>query len=189
MRKIFLSGLLACFLIGLLFFFFKFIVVDVLAALFRPLIIHMFDNESLVIPLSIVFSLAMFMVVGAIVTRIKYRDLFNKYLHKVPENLQKGRGALVLLGPDTYFLALIIKETTFMQANGVAEKYYVLYGPSTPLPWSGLPVLFAPKDKVRPLKLSYAEIYSMLGSFGGNTPDLLVEMKSRGLVDEKEEKA
>jgi uncharacterized membrane protein len=187
MRRIFMAGLFACFLIGLVFFFFRFIIVDILAPLFQPLVVRITGSDTLVIPLSIVFTLIIILTVGAIVTRIKFQDLYNKYFHRVPPDLQKGRGALISLGTETYFLAIIIKEITFNQSDGEAQQYFVLYGPSVPLPWSGLPILFVPKDRVHPLKLSYGEIYSMLGSFGANTPNVLTELKMRGLVEEEKE--
>ena len=74
-----------------------------------------------------------------------------------------------MFAPDNYFLALIIKEIDLQRATGKPEKYYVLYGPSSPLPWSGLAILYVKKEKVIVVKLSYGELYGISGSFGGTT--------------------
>ena len=178
MKKILVSGLFACFLVAIVYFFFRFIVVDGLAPLFRPLILRLFDREYLVIPLTLVFTFIIVVIVGSAATRIKLGGLYNRYIRRVPQNLQKGRGALVAFSPGAYYLGIIIKEIDFKKASGETSKHYVLYCPATPLPWTGLPVIFVEKDKVTPLKLSYAELYSILGSFGTNATSLLTELKS-----------
>jgi uncharacterized membrane protein len=183
-RKLITTGLIAVFLVGIVYFFFRVLIVDALTPIFRPLIVHLTDREYLVIPLTIVFTLVLVFIAGAIFTRIKFTAIFNRYLRRVPKDLEKGRGALVSLAPDTFFLAMIIKEISFQRANGKLEKFYVLYGPSSPLPWSGLPILFVKKEKVVPLRISYGELYSITGSFGGTTPELLTELKTSGLVDD-----
>ncbi len=178
MRKILVSGLFACFLIGIIFFFFKFLIMDVLVPTFGPLILLLTGKEYLVIPLAIVFTFIVVVIVGAITTRIKFRDLYNRYVRKVPRNLESGRGAMVEFSPGASYLAVIIKEVNLRKVNGEIAKYYVLYCPSTPLPWSGLPVIYVEKEKVTPLKLSYGELYSIVGSFGANTPEQLAELKT-----------
>ena len=178
MKKILVSGFFACFLAAIVYFFFRFIVVDGLAPLFRPLILRLSTQEYLVIPLTLVFTFIIIVIVGSVVTRIKLGGLYNRYIRRVPQNIQKGRGALVAFSPGTYYLGIIIKEIDFMKSSGEVSKHYVLYCPSVPLPWTGLPVIFVEKDKVTPLKLSYGELYSILGSFGTNTPSLLRELKT-----------
>jgi uncharacterized membrane protein len=178
MRKILLSGIFACFLVGIVFFFFRFIIVDVLAPIFQPVVLKLTGQEYLVIPLALVFTFLIILVVGSIVTRIKFRDLYNRFIRRVPEDLQKGRGALVMFNPGAYYLAVIIKEVDLKKANGDMQRYYVLYCPSVPLPWSGLPLVYAEKERVTPLKLSYGELYSILGSFGTNTPACLTALKT-----------
>lgn len=178
MRKILVSGLIACFLIGIIFFLFRFLIVDVLAPTFSPLVLFLTGKEYLVIPLSIVFTFIVIVIVGAITTRIKFMDIYNRYVRKVPPTLEKGRGAMVSFSPGATYLAVIIKEVSLKKANGDVAKYYVLYCPSTPLPWTGLPVIYVEKEKVTPLKLSYGELYSIVGSFGANTPEMLAELKS-----------
>jgi uncharacterized membrane protein len=177
MKKILLSGLLACFLIGIAFFFFRFLIVDVLAAIFRSLILRLTDQEYMVIPLTLVFTFVAILIVGFVVTRIKFGNIYNRYFHKVPKDLEKGRGALVMFSPGAYYLGIIIKETNIRQPGGNLEKYYVLYCPSTPLPWSGLPVIYVEQNKVIPLKFSFGELYSLIGSFGANSPAVLTDLQ------------
>ena len=178
MQKIFLSGLFTALLVGIVFYFFKFLIGDALSPLFRPLILHITgDREYLVIPLTVVFSIIAIMLIGLVTTRIHFQSIFNRYFRKVPKNLEKSRGALVQLDDNTYALAIVIKEIEIKSPDGLIEQYYTLYCPGAPFPWSGLPVIYARKDKVRLLKLSFVEIYGIAGSFGENTPKTLVELK------------
>lgn len=174
-----MSGLIICFLIGILVFFFKFLLVDVLSPVFRPIVLHLFGEEYLVIPLTIVFTLCIVLIVGAVSSKINFQYLINKYIiRRVPSEVEKGHGALVEFGEGSYYLAVMMKEVNFKRANGEIEKYSVLFCPSTPLPWSGLPVIYAKKEKVIPLKLSYSELYSIFGSFGATAPESLHELKA-----------
>jgi len=180
LRKVLLSGLVVCFLIGILVFFFKFLLVDVLSPIFRPLVFLLFDDEFLVIPLTIVFTFIVLLIVGEISTRINFQYIYNKYIvRRIPKDIEKGRGALVEFGPEAYYLAVLMKDVSFKRANGEVETFCVLFCPSTPLPWTGLPVIYARKEKVIPLKLSYSELYSIFGSFGSTSPEMLHELKSQ----------
>jgi len=173
-----MSGLIICFLIGILVFFFKFLLVDVLSPVFRPVVLYLFAAEYLVVPLTIVFTLCIVLIVGGVSAKINFQNLVNKYIiRRVPSEIEKGHGALVEFGPEAYYLAVMMKEVSFKRINGETEKYCVLFCPSTPLPWSGLPVIYARKEKVIPLKLSYSELYSIFGSFGASAPDSLHELK------------
>jgi uncharacterized membrane protein len=183
MRKILMTGLITCFLIGLVFFFLKFLIVDILAPVFSPLILFLFGKAYLVIPLSVVFTFIIIIGVGAASTRIRFQDFINRYVIRgIPKDLERGRGALVEFNPGTSFLAIIIKEVDLKRANGEMQRYYVLYCPSVPLPWTGLPMVFVEKQKVIPLRLSYGELYSIIGSFGTNVPATLAELKTQGLL-------
>jgi uncharacterized membrane protein len=146
MRKILVTGLFTSFLIGIVFFLLKFLIADALASIFRPLILDITgDQEYLVIPLTVVFTIIIILVVGLITTRIHFQDIFNKYFRKLPKNLEQARGALVPLESDTYVLSIVIKEIEIKMATGEVENYYVLYSPAAPFPWSGLPVIYAKK--------------------------------------------
>jgi uncharacterized membrane protein len=181
LRRILVSGLIACFLVGILIFLLRFVIFDILAPIFRPLIL-LFGEEYLVVPLSIVISFLVVLGVGYLTTRVKFQNVYNRYIRRVPQDLETGRGALVLIGPETYFLAVIINEIQFKRANGEVQEYYVLFCPSVPLPWSGMPITVAEKKKVIPLVLSYGELYTIVGSFGRNTPELLVELRSLAVM-------
>jgi uncharacterized membrane protein len=184
LRKILTAGLIAIFLIGIVYFFFRVLIVDVITPLFLPLTERMTDKDYVQVTLAIIFTVIVMFVLGALITRIKFQSLFNRYLRRVPKDLERGRGALVMLAPDTFFLALIIKEINFQRASGKMEKFYVLYGPSSPLPWSGLPILFVRRERVIPLTLSYGELYGITGSFGGTAPELMAELKNSGYIDD-----
>lgn len=184
MRKIVTTGLVAIFLIGIFYFFFRVLIVDILTPLFNPILVHITDNDYVKVPLAIVFTAIVVVVLGWILTRFRLQGLYDRYFRRVPKNLERARGALVMLAPDTYFLALIIKEIDLQRLIGKPEKYYVLYGPSSPLPWSGLPILYVKKERVVVVKLSYGELYGISGSFGGTTPALLQELKTGGFIDD-----
>lgn len=177
MKKILLTGLLACFLIGIAVFFFEFLVVNVLSGIFGPWILDLTGRQYLVIPLTLVCTFIVILIVGFFVTRIKLQNLYSRYFRKIPKDLEKGHGALVSFGDGAYYLGIIIKETQIRQTDGSLEKYYVLYCPSTPLPWSGLPVIYVEQKKVIPLNLSFGELYSLAGSFGANTPPIMTVSK------------
>jgi len=177
MRKILLSGLFASFLIGIIYFFVK-AFVGFLDPLFRPLISHLTENSVEEFVLDIVFALIAIFIIGSITTRIKFQDIYNKYFRRVPPNLETGRGALVAISPGAYYLAIIIKEILITKASGECGQFYVLYAPSTPIPMSGLPVIYVEKSKVIPLHLSYGEIYRIFASFGANSPVNIMETKS-----------
>jgi uncharacterized membrane protein len=178
MRKVLISGLFASFLIGIIYFFLRYLVVDILDPLFKPLISRVTSNEILEILLDLVLAVIAIFIIGQITTRIKFQDIYNKYFRRVPINLEKGRGALVSISPGAYFLAIIIKEITIKKTSGELISYYVLYAPSTPIPMSGLPVIYVEKSKVMPVQLSYGEIYSIFGSFGASSPVSISELKT-----------
>ncbi len=179
MRKILGTGFFTVFLIGIAYFLLKFLIGDALAPLFRPLIMAIGgDRDYLVIPLTLVFTFILILLVGTAATRIRFGDLINKYFRRLPKNIDRARGALVALDDGAYFLAIVIKEVEFKLANGTSEPGYALYAPAAPFPWSGLPVIYARKRNVLLLKMSFGEIYSIVGSFGENSPASLAEFKS-----------
>jgi uncharacterized membrane protein len=182
MKKVLASGLIACFIIGITYFFFRFLIVDVLAAMFRPTILNFTDRQYLVIPLTLVFTFIAILIVGFAVTRIKLQNIYTRYFRRVPKDLEKGHGALVMFGDGAYYLGIIIKDTHIRQEDGSLHKYYVLYCPSTPLPWSGLPVIYVDEKKVIPLNLSFGELYSLTGSFGANTPAIIADLQANNPI-------
>jgi len=178
MRKAFISGLFAVILIGIIYFFLKYLIVDILDPLFKPLISIVTNNEILELVLDVVFAAIGIFIIGQITSRIKFQEIYTKYFRRVPINLEKGRGALVSIGPEAYFLAIITKEVTLKRANGESVQYCVLYAPSTPIPVSGLPVIYVEKSKVIPVQLSYGEIYGIFASFGASSPVSISELKA-----------
>jgi hypothetical protein len=45
-----------------------------------------------------------------------------------------------------------------------------------------MPIIFVEKKKVIPLVLSYGELYTIIGSFGRNAPEQLVELKTATVI-------
>lgn len=178
MRKAFIAGLFASFLIGIIYFFLKYLIVDILDPLFKPLISLVTQSEILELILDVVFAAIGIFIIGQITSRIKFQEIYTKYFRRVPINLEKGRGALVSIGPEAYFLAIITKEITLKKVSGESVPYYVLYAPSTPIPMSGLPVIYVEKSKVIPVQLSYGEIYGIFASFGASSPASVSELKT-----------
>jgi uncharacterized membrane protein len=169
MKKIFTAGLIALFLMGIIIFIFRAAVVDILPSFFGPLILFIFKAEYLIIPLSIAFTIAIIFLLGFLVTRIDFRKIIHRFLLK--NGLRNKQGALY---KDDF--AAIMKEITYRKINGQTEKKYVIYRPFVPLPWSGF-LSVAREEEVVPLKISFLELYSIIASFGKNTPDLLEELK------------
>jgi uncharacterized membrane protein len=176
MKKALTTGLLVVLPIGILVFLFKWVMIDFLAVLFRPLILLLFGKEYLVIPLTIVFTVLIIFLVGFLFSWVDIGKLFRR----IPKNIQGMPGALVELGSETYFIAAIIKKVKLKKDRGETTILYVLYGPSAPIPWSGLPIIFAKEEKVIPLKISFGEVYGITTSFGRTTPELLEELKTLG---------
>lgn len=167
MRGIFAKGFVVFLLVGVLYFFAKLIVYDLLVPIFRPLIVSLIgrSDEYLVIILTFVFTVLVIFVVGL----IPFGKLFRR------KGIEKSHGAFVALSPGTYFIAAIVAKIKFKKVNRKLQTLYVLFSPYSPFPWSGLPIIFAKEEKVTPLKISYRELYAITASLGRNTPEILEE--------------
>ena len=64
----------------------------------------------------------------------------------------------------------------FRDKNGEMDNLYKLYCPSAPVPWSGLPIVFAKPEQVIMLKISFGEVYAITTSFGRSAPEILEEL-------------
>ena len=167
MRKIFIRGFLSLFLVGVVYFFGKVIVYDLLVPIFRPLIMSLIGvgDGYLVIIITVVFTTLVIFIVGLIP--------FGMVLKR--KGIEKSHGAFVIINPGTYFIAAIIRKVRFKKIGGRMQTLYVLFSPYSPFPWSGLPIIFAKEENVIPLKISYRELYSITASLGRNTPGVLEE--------------
>lgn len=167
MRRIFIKGFLSLLLVGVVYFFGKVLIYDLLVPIFRPLIMSLMgvENEYLVIILTVVFTILVIFIVGLIP--------FGAVLKR--RGIEKSHGAFVMINPGTYFIAAIITKVRFKKIDRRVQTLYVLFSPYSPFPWSGLPIIFAKKENVIPLKISYRELYSITASLGRNTPGVLEE--------------
>jgi len=176
MKNVLTTGSIIVFAIGIVYFVGK-TIFDVSVSIFGPLILMLFNKEYLVVPLTIFFTAIIVIVVGILFSHIGFRTSVSNRLKKV---LPHGEcGALVSLSPGVYFLAIIIGKTSFKDLQGVSRSQYVLYAPSSPVPISGLPIIFVETDKVIPLKMTLQQVYATIASFGRNAPKLLEESKNQ----------
>jgi hypothetical protein len=180
LRGIFTKGFIVFLLVGIIYFFGKLIIYDLLVPIFRPLIVSIIGRGDLylVVLLTIAFTILVIFVVGL----IPFGKLFRR------QNIEKSHGAFVIIDSGTYFIAAIIKKVRFKKIDGKMQGLYVLFSPYSPFPWSGLPIIFAKEENVIPLKVSYRELYSITASLGTNTPEVLEEEKSE-IINKLENKS
>jgi hypothetical protein len=167
MRSIFTKGIIVFLLVGILYFFGKLIIYDLLVPIFRPLIVSLIgrDDAYLVILLTVALTVVIIFVVGL----IPFGRLFRR------KSIEKSHGAFIVISPGTYFIAAIVAKIKFKKVNRKLQTLYVLFSPYSPFPWSGLPIIFVKEEKVIPLKISYRELYTITASLGRNTPEILEE--------------
>jgi len=167
MRSIFAKGFIVFLLVGVVYFFGKLLIYDLLVPIFRPLIVSLIgrDDAYLVVILTVAFTILVIFAVGL----IPFGKLFRR------KSIEKSHGAFVAISPGTYFIAAIVAKVKFKKVNRKLQTLYVLFSPYSPFPWSGLPIIFAKEEKVVPLKISYRELYSITASLGRNTPEVLEE--------------
>ncbi len=167
MRGIFTKGFIVFLLVGVVYFFGKLLIYDLLVPIFRPLIVSLIsrDDAYLVVILTVVFTILAIFIIGL----IPFGRLFRR------KSIEKSHGAFVVISPGTYFIAAIVAKVKFKKVNRKLQTLYVLFSPYSPFPWSGLPIIFVKEEKVIPLKISYRELYSITASLGRNTPEVLEE--------------
>jgi uncharacterized membrane protein len=175
MKKILLAGILGDISLGIIFFIVKFFLTDFLPSIFSPLTsLFLSGREYLNIPAALVLIFIITMLIGLFLTRVPIFDF-----RKIPKDVEKGQGALVEFGPGAYYLAAVICSTTLTRIDGNSQKQFVLFCPSVPLPWTGLPVITVDAEKVILLKITFGEIYGTITSFGKNIPKNLYELKGQ----------
>ena len=185
MREVIIKGTIIVFAVGVIIGIFYF-VIDVTSRIWRPLIMMIFDNETYVLPMTIAFTVVLILIVGFLTTRVRLRDFFKKFIismpilnwffrgsRKVHEGIKEERGALVKFHDGSYYIAAIAGKRMVAGDSGEMEEMYILYSPSSPIPWSGLPIIFAKKENVIPLDMSFTKVYSITTSFGRNVPDIV----------------
>lgn len=178
MKKILANGVLAILTIGVFIFLVKLIVIDFLVGLFSPLILLLPVPNYLVIPLSLIFLFITILLTGVLFSQPKIKQLFKLVLRQKIPDMGNKRGALVQLDSGVWMIAVVIGATILERPDGEKEEMYVLYSPSVPIPWGGMPVILARKEMVIFLDLSFFQVYEATVSFGRNIPDLLRELKN-----------
>lgn len=188
---------LIVFSVGILAFIIYY-VIGFLVTLWDPVISLLddeYDSEHYVtIPLAIILSLSFVFIVTLILSRERHFKIFSRLLArvplvnwflgegKIPEGINDMPGALVRFNEGGYYIAALIGDQKFLNKMGKVENMYKLYCPSAPIPWSGLPIIFAKHETVILLKISFGDVYRITTSFGRGTPDILEEL-SVGVSD------
>jgi len=185
MKEVVVKGTIIVFAIGVIVGIFYF-VIDIISRIWRPLIMLIFNNEAYVLPMTIAFTIVLILIVGFMTTQVKIRSFFKKFVISIPilnwffrgsrkvhEGIKEERGALVKFYDGTYYISAIAGKRQVMVDSGRLEEMYILYSPSAPVPWSGLPIIFAKKENVIPLDISFTKVYSITTSFGRNVPNVV----------------
>ena len=189
MKKALWTGFKVFFCVAIFLFIAHFVIVEILAKLWEPLILAITGRPDLVIPLTLLFTAVASAILGFFYSNQKCQNFFKRYLRRipitgwimgkegVPESIKDKPGCLVEFAPgETYFIAALIKEIKFKRNSGKTTELYVLYSPSAPVPVSGFPIIFAKKERVILLKISFLKVYQITASFGDDSPDLLEEL-------------
>jgi uncharacterized membrane protein len=137
----------------------------------RPFLFDLFHGERWVNLSATAIAVILILILAII---------YAKLISRIGKNSIKGkRAVLVGSGGDIKYLALFMGETDIVKIDGTKEKNYILYAPSTPMPVSGFPVIFVPKNSVTLTftNLSLADVSSILTSFGLNCPKEIKEIK------------
>lgn len=193
-------GALIVFSVGVLAFI-VYTLLTILVGWWRPLIESLTGSDSglVVVPLTIVFTALLVALVGFAFTWKPLLRLVSKFASKVPvlnwflgegripQSIHDMPGALIRFSEGTYYIAALVGGQKFLGKSGKMENMYKLYCPSAPVPWSGLPIIFARPEQVIILKLSFGEVYGITTSFGRSTPGTLEEISLHDAFDISEE--
>jgi len=196
LREVLTRGGLIVFSLGILAFI-VYTLLNILVGWWRPVIESLTGSESavVVVPLTIVFTAVLVAFVGFAFTWKRLLRLFSKFASRIPvlnwflgegripQSIHDMPGALVRFSEGTYYIAALVGGQKFQGKNGKIENMYKLYCPSAPVPWSGLPIIFARPEQVIILKLSFGEVYGITTSFGRSTPATLEELSLHDALD------
>ena len=190
MKAIMARGAFIVFSVGILTAIIYYML-DLLTRLFEPLVMPWLGIKYLVTPLIIVFVLLLIFIVGFVFTRRILFDRLGKPISKVPiinwffgerripQTINDMPGALVRFADGSYYIAALVGEQKFKNKRGDIELMYKLYCPSAPVPWSGLPIIFAKQEHVIPLKISFREVYGITTCLLYTSPSPRDRQKSR----------
>ncbi|MBE0479882.1 MAG: hypothetical protein IBX68_02770 [Dehalococcoidia bacterium] len=187
MKSILNRGILITFSLGVLAFIIYF-VLDIVSRVWRPVIMSLFHNQDLVIPLTIVFSVMVILFVGWAFSPNRMSNRVGILLSKVPvlnwflgdgripQSARDMPGVLVRFSEGAYFIGALTGLQKMKSKDGQVRVMYKIYSPSAPVPWSGLPIIFVTREQVIPLKINFGEVYGITTSFGRNTRELIEEL-------------
>ncbi len=187
MKKIITRGMLIVFSMGIAGFFI-YVVLDYITKMWKPVIKPLVVYDPLVTIVGVIMILILILAVGYLFSPAKLSGRWGRFWgripvinwflgeRRIPTSVKDMPGALINFAEGSYYIAALLGEQKFMNKNGEMSLMYKLYCPSAPMPWSGLPLIFAQADCVTLLKLSFAEIYGITTSFGKTTPELLEEL-------------
>ena len=196
LRDVLTRGAIIVFSLGVLAFI-VYTLVYILSGWWRPVIESLTgtDSDAVVVTLTLVFTGLLVVVVGFAFSWKRLLDLFGKFASKIPimnwflgegrfpQSIHDMPGALVRFSEGNYYIAALVGEQRFLNKTGQIENMYKLYCPSAPVPWSGLPIIFARPEHVIILKLSFGEVYGITTSFGRSAPELLEEISLDDALD------
>jgi uncharacterized membrane protein len=193
-KDIFIKGGLIVFSVGIIVYI-VYLFLGLLRTAWTPVIKYVFQTDDIASVniyqsyfTAIGFTLIIVFIIGFIFTRPKILAFLRKAFKTVSliqmlkgsssrahVSINEKPGALVKFTDGSYYLAAIAGKRKFRDRCGDIVDMYILYSPSSPVPWSGLPVIFAKKENVIPLNLSFAQVYSITTSFGRNAPAIIEE--------------
>lgn len=191
MKKIFTvfgRGLIVTLPVIILLFVFS-LIANLSSQVWRPLILVFFEKDYLITPLSLFFSVLIIMLVGFLFSHAKSQKIVENILRKIPiicwifngkripENIKDMPAALLEFGPEAYYITMLIKIVELKFTVNKSKRFYLLYSPSVPVPWTGLPLILASEKRVIPLKVSFEELCKINASFGKALPELIEELE------------
>ena len=187
MKNIIARGALIVFSLGIMAFL-LYHILDFITKLWKPALKPLVGHDALVTILAVVMVFILVAAIGYIFSPQKLAGHWGRFLGKIPvvnwflgqrripKSVKDMPGALIKFSEGSYYIAALLGEQSFKNKYGEIEQMYKLYCPSAPMPWSGLPLIFARTNRVTLLKLSFAEVYGITTSFGKTTPKLLEEL-------------
>jgi len=168
--------------------FFIYMILDYVTRMWKPVFKPFVMYDQLVTIIGVVMIVLVIAAIGYLFSPKKLSGrwgrlcgripIVNWFLgqRKMPRSVKDMPGALIRFAEGGYYIAALLGEQQFRNKSGEIHLMYKLYCPSAPMPWSGLPLIFAEVQCVTVLKLSFAEIYGITTSFGRTTPALLEEL-------------
>lgn len=194
MKQIMLRGTLIVFSLGILTSL-AYFVLGFLTALWRAPLLPLVGRDYLVTIVAVVITALLIAIIGFVFSRENLSGRWGRFLgripilnwflgeRRIPQTVHDMPGALVEFSDGSYYIAALVGKQMFKNKNGGTELMYKLYCPSAPVPWSGLPIIFAKQEQVIPLKLSFAEVYGITTSFGRTAPEILEELELKSSAD------